>query len=115
MSTRRLLILLGVSRLNREGGSWGFAGVKRKMGVMRGGGTLWVHSSLCSEASCSSLRWASCRRMLHTSAKKTEVGSWSYAMSKTSLKRRGWKGVVLKVVVFKMVLIMGKVGITWNS
>ena len=46
---------------------------------------------------------------------KTEVGSQGYAMSKASLERRGWEGVVLTVVVFKMVLIAGKVGITWNS
>ena len=46
---------------------------------------------------------------------KTEVGSWSYAISETSLERRGWEGVVLVVVSFEMVLIAGKVGITWDS
>ena len=46
---------------------------------------------------------------------KTEVGSQSYAMSQTGLERGGWKGVVLAVVLFKMVLIARKVGVAWYS
>ena len=46
---------------------------------------------------------------------KTEVGGRSYAMSETSLERRGWKGVVLAVVSFEMVLIARKVGVAWYS
>ena len=46
---------------------------------------------------------------------KTEVGSRSYTMSEMSLERRGWKGVVLVVVSFEMVLIARKVGVAWYS